>query len=200
MLYLPLKVENSPIPFTTSTFLEKQFHFYYTPFMRFPNNDSWILGEKVKHITIEEEWIEYGKHYHQELINAYMPPSSIRFVSEEIGFGLFTDIDLEKGAYVGEYTGLFTENDPYSKMLDYSFRLPVPDYIGRDHSIDAEEWGNHTRFINHSFKPNLKPTYAYFRGLLHPILIANQHIPRGTQLSYSYGQNYWHLRGAPALI
>jgi uncharacterized protein len=73
----------------------------------------------------------------------------------------------------------------------------VPDSLGRSFVIDATQ-GNLTRFINHSFTPNLRPVHVYYAGFYHLIFLAMQRIEKGTQLSYSYGKNYWYLRGKPA--
>jgi SET domain-containing protein len=64
--------------------------------------------------------------------------------------------------------------------------------------IDAQDFGNHTRFINHSFQGNLEPASVYCDGLMHVIFYANKTIPAGTQLCYDYGEDYWEKRGKPA--
>ena len=60
--------------------------------------------------------------------------------------------------------------------------------------IDATS-GSLTRFINHSYTPNIKPMYAFFDDKYHLIFISLKPIQKGTQLAYNYGENYWALRG-----
>lgn len=66
--------------------------------------------------------------------------------------------------------------------------------------IDAQDSGNHTRFINHSFKPNLEPVSVYFHGLIHIIIYASKTIASGAQLCYDYGEDYWKKRGKPKIF
>jgi SET domain-containing protein len=66
--------------------------------------------------------------------------------------------------------------------------------------IDAEEKGNFTRFINHSDEPNLTSRWIVVDGIYHVILFANQLIPKGTQLTYDYGPNYWSQRPGPLCL
>ena len=145
------------------------------------------------------EALELGKQYIQKIESAYIPDVSIRWVDETVGYGLFTEEVIEPESYVGEYTGVVRENDirRYLEPLnDYCYEYPVPDSLGRSFVIDATQ-GNLTRFINHSFTPNLRPVHVYHAGFYHLIFIALERIEVGTQLFYSYGKNYWYVRGKP---
>ena len=148
------------------------------------------------------EAIEWGKQFVDKINAAYIPAVSIRWVSEQVGYGLFAEEEIDAGSYVGEYTGMVREND-IRRVLEplnhYCYEYPVPDSLGRSFVIDATQ-GNLTRFINHSFTPNLKPVYAYHAGFYHLIFIALQRIEPGTQLSYNYGKNYWLLREKPEIL
>jgi len=145
------------------------------------------------------EAVKLGHQFFGKIEAAYIPDVSIRLIDENVGYGLFAEEVIEPGSYVGEYTGLVREND-IRKYLgppnNYCYAYPVPDSLGREFVIDATQ-GNLTRFINHSFTPNLRPVHAYFEGFYHLIFLALQRIEKGTQLSYSYGKNYWYLRGVP---
>jgi len=52
----------------------------------------------------------------------------------------------------------------FEPLNNYCYEYPVPDSIGRSFVIDATQ-GNLTRFINHSYEPNLKPKYAFLKGV-----------------------------------
>ena len=72
----------------------------------------------------------------------------------------------------------------------------MPDEDGINYVIDATN-GNLTRFINHSYNPNLQPMYAFIEGFYHLIFLTIKPIKNGEQLAYNYGNNYWYLRGKP---
>jgi hypothetical protein len=145
------------------------------------------------------EAIELGTKFIDKIEGAYIPHVSIRWLDENVGHGLFAEEVIQAGDYVGEYTGLIRENDirKYLEPLNnYCYEYPVADSKGRNFVIDATQ-GNLTRFINHSFTPNLRPVYAYYEGFYHLIFLALEQIEKGTQLTYSYGKNYWLLRDNP---
>jgi len=168
--------------------LERQFAFKFLPHNVFEEE---VLSEG------DPESIERGRHFRDKIEVSYLVASSVRWLGREVGRGLFAEEDIEKGAYVGEYTGIVRRNDirRYLEPLNnYCFKYPVDRFV-----IDATQ-GHLTRFINHSANPNLTPVYAFLEGHYHLIFIANQYISKGTQLTYDYGQNYWHLRGKPVFI
>ncbi|PCI95821.1 hypothetical protein COB11_01100 [Candidatus Aerophobetes bacterium] len=156
-----------------------------------------VLEKSNPEIESKETPIALGKKFDQELKEGLVPPCEIKHISEDVGFGLYALSPVYKGSFLGEYTGLICHGSSYYKMNNYLFKYPVKNEAGNDLSIDAEPYGNHTRFINHSFKPNLDHHYAYHRGLYHLIFVANRDIKEGEQFTFNYGHGYWYLRGAP---
>lgn len=154
--------------------------------------------EKWENNEISSEEQENGKNFKDKIETAYIPSVSIRWVNKEVGYGLFVEEDLPLGCYVGEYTGIVRQNNRryFEPLNNYCYKYPVPDDIGRSYVIDATQ-GNLTRFINHSFEPNLKPTYAFFNGFFHLIFLVINPIKKGSQLTYNYGKNYWYIRNQP---
>ena len=149
--------------------------------------------------TPTDEAIQLGTQFVDKIEAAYISDVSIRRVSDEVGYGLFAEEVIESGSYVGEYTGIVRKNDVrrYLEPLNnYCYEYPVPDSLGRSFVIDATQ-GNLTRFINHSFTPNLRPVHVYHGGFYHLIFLAIKRIELGNQLFYDYGKNYWYLRGVP---
>ncbi len=140
-----------------------------------------------------------GKHYGPLIHSAFIPKVSVRFVSEEAGYGLFAEEDLPANSYVGEYVGKIRKNNEHGTFNHYLYSYPVLDSIGRNYVIDAT-WGNLLRFANHSFTPNLKPCYAYCFSFYHTIFITLRPIVKGEQLTYNYGKNYWYSRGTPLTL
>jgi hypothetical protein len=182
----------------TLTSLEQEHGFLYTKKLLFGNVE---LEKKIKNSLLEksisQEALHYGTLYEQELLHGYEAPSVLQWIHKDVGYGLYSTLDLPQGSFIGEYTGIIDVNAPYYKMKDYVFSYPLEDASQKKFSIDAESYGNLTRFINHSFQPNLTPLHAFHEGLYHVILVANRPIKQGEQLTYSYGHSYWYIRGTP---
>ena len=152
--------------------------------------------------TPTHEAIELGQRFIGKIQAAYLPSVSVRKMEGEIGYGLFAEEGIEPGSYVGEYTGIVRKNDirRYLEPLNnYCYEYPVVDSLDRSFVIDATQ-GNFTRFINHSFTPNLKPIHVYYAGFYHLIFLSLRKIEIGEQLFYDYGKNYWYLRGSPVCL
>jgi uncharacterized protein len=154
--------------------------------------------EKLKQGGVDPKSLELGQKFAPKIGASYIPQVSIQWRGEAIGYGLFAEENLEAGSYVGEYTGVVRKNDRryFEPLNHYCFEYPVPDEIGRSHVIDATS-GHLTRFINHSYKPNLKQIHVFFDGFYHLIFLAVNSIEKGTELTFNYGPNYWCLRGKP---
>lgn len=153
------------------------------------------LGLKAK-VTSEQKAL--GARYIDAICSAYIPKVSLHALGEKVGYGLFAEEEISQGAYVGEYTGHVRPNNQryFSPMNNYCYEYPVPDDIGRNYVIDATD-GNLTRFINHSYTPNLNPIHVYHEGYFHLIFLAIHDIERGEQLCYNYGKQYWYVRQPP---
>jgi len=154
--------------------------------------------DKLKNNEISKKSQEFGNKFIKKIEASYIPDVSIRWLNESLGYGLFSEESLSVGCYVGEYTGVVRKNDRrYLEPLNnYCYEYPVPDYVGRSFVVDATN-GNLTRFINHSFNPNLKPVHVFCDGFYHLIFLAIRPIEKGTQLCYNYGQSYWYIREPP---
>lgn len=147
---------------------------------------------------IPKKALELGQT-HRELIESPIHPDvDIRWVGEEVGHGVFAKDKIKKGTFIGEYTGIVRENVRvyFEPLNHYCYEYPILDRLERSFVIDATQ-GNFTRFINHSYEPNLKPEYAFLDGFYHCIFFALKDIQKEEQLCYNYGRNYWLIRDAP---
>jgi uncharacterized protein len=165
----------------------------YTPELRF---SSYALAKSVERYfvgksTMEQRWL--GVYYAKEIAEGITCPLQVVRVCEQIGDGVLSTGPLRAHAFVAEYVGVVRRRCVLrDRKNDYCF-----DYAGSPWVIDAELYGNSTRFINHSDRPNLEPVAAYAGGVMHIILRAKQEIAAGEQLSYDYGDLYWKRREAP---
>jgi SET domain len=106
------------------------------------------------------------------------------------GNGLFAVSDLRPGQFVGEYTGVAEESVSRHWNNPYTFQFRSGGVM------NAENYGNEMRFINHSERnANLQPVHIDVDGHEHIALIVNKPIHAGNELLYNYGKNYWtHLK------
>lgn len=182
--------------------LEERLRFKYLPQIGF---ETPIAQQEIRIKGLEKqhtrEALELGRHFIQKIEAAYIPRVSIRWINTHAGYGLFAEEDLAEGSYAGEYTGIVRKNDRryFEPLNNYCYEYPVPDEIGRSFIIDATR-GNFTRFMNHSFNPNLKPIHVFYDGFYHLIFLALRLIKKGDQLTYNYGQSYWYIREPPQLF
>lgn len=136
-----------------------------------------------------------GVKYRQELSTGYVADTVIKWIDDEIGYGLFAGIDFMEGDYIGEYTGKVRQVQRLHKDLNsYCFHYPTKWFSWNYTVIDSIDQGNETRFINHSNSPNLQPRWFYDRGLMHLAFFAAKFIPKGAQLTFNYGKDFWRNR------
>ena len=118
-------------------------------------------------------------------------------VNPLVGYGVFANKLLPSLTYVGEYTGVVRKRTRRKDTLnDYVFGYVV----GPDETrwvIDARKKGNFTRWINHSFEPNLTSKWMIIDGVTHIILFTNRLVYPKEQLTYDYGPYYWRKRSFP---
>ncbi len=179
--------------------LERELGFKYLSQISFENEEEKLeIFERGKREVIPPRALLLGKKYRKKIESAYLPSVSVRWVNDQVGHGLFAEEKIQKGAFVGEYTGIVRRNDRlyFEPINNYCYEYPVPDSIGRSYVTDATS-GNLIRFVNHSSRPNLKPFHAFFDGYYHTILLSINEIKVGEQLSYDYGGKYWYVRGLP---
>lgn len=151
-------------------------------------------AKREDQISSEKIWM--GIYFNKEIQEGIHPPVSIRHVSHEIGRGVFAEQRIPSCSYVGEYTGMVLERKPeLLRDKTYCVRYSVWEMGRRNFTIDAENGGNFTRFINHSSHPNLSLQSVYWRGLPRMIFVAVKEIPEGTQLSFDYGPIFWKEAG-----
>lgn len=123
------------------------------------------------------------------------------------GDGLFALEPIAPGTFVGEYTGrvrIFWQSEvpARSDANDYLFAYGLMgpfmhDGVLSQAFIDAELAGNHTRFANHSSKPNCASGSVLLDDGWHVFLAANRAIAAGEQIVYHYGADYWSTRKPP---
>jgi uncharacterized protein len=179
---------------------EKKFHLTYRPFLTFPSYQ--ILQEVIQNCPyfFRFEWLlgsssKLEVHYQSQLSKAVFADTYVKWTNPQLGYGLFTDVDLPEKSFIGEYTGIvrrIDKSDP--KLNGYCFHYPTRFWSVNYFVIDALHEGNLARFINHSSQPNLQPLWLVNRRVLHLVFITNQFIAKGSELTFNYGADYWLRR------
>lgn len=182
--------------------LEKKFSIKYIDSVEFLNEK--ILQKVAKRCQRKLKRAKYAtlNHwvlalYESDLLAQKQIDFAIRPVHPLVGHGVFTKKGIPRGAFVGEYAGVvrrrkrfFDGNNDY--VFGYVIGPQDTPYV-----IDAKEKGNFTRFINHSFNPNLVSKWIISNDRAHIIFVAKRNIAKDEQLTYDYGPYYWRRRPYP---
>ena len=153
---------------------------------------------KREWITPKQKWL--GVWHAKEILSGFFCDAYIQWIDPVLKYGVFANRDLPAHSFVGEYTGILRRRPLFRKRNDYCFEYAIGESRGSPFMIDAERAASLARFINHSDTPNLEPVSVFCGGLMHIILIALRPIPKGTQLCYDYGPDYWAKRQKPEPI
>lgn len=121
----------------------------------------------------------------------------LKSVNPMVGYGVFAKEEISQLSYIGEYAGeLRARRGRKDRGNDYIFGYMVG-LFGTPWIIDAKRKGNFTRFLNHSYNPNISSRGVVVDGVYHVIFFANKAIAKDEQLTYDYGPTYWKKRPYP---
>ncbi len=188
--------------FKTKEEIENHFEITYIESLEFSKQD--ILKKIKRRSYWKLKWKKYKAMNHwasllfeESLVKMKGIPYVIKKVNPLVGYGVFATTTILEFAFVGEYTGVVRKRRFWKDSLnDYVFGY----VIGPEDTpwvVDAREKGNFTRFINHSYEPNVTSKWIIVDGVAHIILFANRLIRPGEQLTYDYGPKYWRKRSFP---
>ena len=141
-------------------------------------------------IGSDSRWL--GALHASEIRNQVVADVSIRWIDENIGYGLFAESSLEPGDFIGEYTGVVRSCNPFFGNVNaYCFGYPTSALTFRKHVIDAYQKGNELRFANHSEDPNSESMGIYVDGIMHVIVRAIKPISVLEEIRYKYSGFHW---------
>ncbi|KAI9359925.1 hypothetical protein DFJ73DRAFT_900326 [Zopfochytrium polystomum] len=119
----------------------------------------------------------------------------VRWVSKEIGYGVFAKMPVAKGSIVGVFGSVITNSDNSDYMWTYPSEILDADGNVISLGFDAQYRGNFLRFVNHADEPNTEVVYVPYDGIWQIVYMAVRLIEAGEELTVDYGSN---LLGAPA--
>lgn len=67
-------------------------------------------------------------------------------------------VNVPKGSFIAKYAGEILTDFEADRRTDDSYFFD----LGHDHCIDANYYGNVSRFFNHSCEPNIVPVRVFF--------------------------------------
>jgi histone-lysine N-methyltransferase SETD2 len=106
------------------------------------------------------------------------------------GHGLFAAKVIEPNSFIIEYVGEVIDDAEAAARLkrckdegDHNFYMME---LKEDVTIDAGQYGNQSRFANHSCKPNAAPMKVKVNGVMRIGLFATQRIAAGQEITFDY--------------
>lgn len=113
-------------------------------------------------------------------------------------WGVITLREIPKGTYVCEYIGEIISDCEADTREDDSYLFDLDNRDGESYCIDACKYGNVTRFVNHSCKPNLVPVRIFVghHDLHFPRIafFAARDIAPNEELGFDYGEKFWVIK------
>ncbi|XP_075159350.1 histone-lysine N-methyltransferase G9a [Haematobia irritans] len=106
------------------------------------------------------------------------------------GWGVRTMVHIPKGTFVAIYTGeILTDMEADRRMDDtYFFDL------GNNHCIDANYYGNVSRFFNHSCEANIVPVRVFYEHQDYRFpkiaFFTSRDVEAGEELCFDYGEKF----------
>lgn len=203
---MPLKVitpEGLENPIHSPEDFEKFLSVRYLPCLEYADEKVAQRLEKRYEKALRKGWITprqkwKGCYYASELAGKMSLDLTITWIDKRVGYGVFTNLALQANSFIGEYTGILRRRFLFSRRENlYCFDYTIGEDKSSSHVIDAQDASNHTRFINHSFNPNLELVSVDYKGKVHVLLYAAREIAAGEQLCYDYGDEYWRKRPPP---
>ena len=147
---------------------------------------------KKKHFFSEEK-LFLGQYFCREIEKGLSRKLALKPVSSVIGLGVFALEKIAHNSFVTEFTGIIRKRRwRLVRHNMYLMRYPNAEPGEESYTIDAEKDGNFSRFINHSFDPNLDIVSVYYQEQVRVLLLALKDIEIGEQLTCNYGDDYWH--------
>ncbi|RVD86263.1 uncharacterized protein DFL_004550 [Arthrobotrys flagrans] len=102
---------------------------------------------------------------------------------------------IKKGGFVGEYTGeVIPEGEADRRVANYDSSISFLFEINSTHEIDSTQYGNKTRYLNHSkLEPNCEPKVLLVNGVHRIAFRALEDIEPGQELLFNYGETFFQF-------
>ncbi|XP_039497074.1 histone-lysine N-methyltransferase EHMT2 isoform X1 [Drosophila santomea] len=109
------------------------------------------------------------------------------------GWGVRALANVPKGTFVASYTGEILTAMEADRRTDDSYYFD----LDNGHCIDANYYGNVTRFFNHSCEPNVLPVRVFYEHQDYRFpkiaFFACRDIDAGEEICFDYGEKFWRV-------
>lgn len=137
---------------------------------------------------------EISFYYKDEVDAQTLVSTSIHWLGQDVGYGIFAEKDITENEFIGMYTGSVQDRSLVDNK-DYAWFYPIQTEDEGAVSLDGYSQGNELRFINDGIVPNCQVQYVIGNDdLWHVCYTALTDIKKGEQLLISYGPDYWDSR------
>jgi SET domain-containing protein len=175
------------------------------PFVPHLEFESFSLYRKILNKTkklhskysIGRDRLWLSSYFQQEILSPPLPNVSLRWIDQEMGWGIFAEKEFAPMEFIAEYAGIVRGRRKGDSQNSYCFEYLIMPDEPTDYLIDAVDQGGLARYINHSSQPNLSSSMVVCMGVSHIILYTSKPIKKGEELSYDYGEGYWKKRAPP---
>ncbi|KAK7164512.1 hypothetical protein R3I94_003039 [Phoxinus phoxinus] len=120
------------------------------------------------------------------------------FRTERMGWGVRALQDIPEGTFVCEFAGEIISDGEANVRENDSYMFNLDNKVGEVYCIDAQFYGNVSRFMNHLCEPNLFPVRVFTKhqDMRFPriALYASKPIQAGNELGFDYGDPYWQIK------
>jgi SET domain-containing protein len=151
------------------------------------------LKSLTKHSLINSASYKHNKkRFGPQVKDSHIADIYVKFINDEIGYGLFANSDIKNHQLVGEYAGVIRKGKGDSTWTWHypsdKFRsaLNIPEL-----SLDGKYSGNGMRFINHHDDANVGIEYLFSDGFIRLLYVSKKDIKKDEQLFINYGDKYW---------
>nr|CAG8439754.1 8007_t:CDS:2 [Entrophospora candida]CAG8441621.1 3598_t:CDS:2 [Entrophospora candida] len=121
----------------------------------------------------------------------------IRWVNDDVRYGMFAGKDFKPGDVIGIYAGVITpSSNDLEYAWEYNYLVDVKDEDGKKIAvcIDGKHSGNYMRFANHrDDNQNGGQLYIVHDDMWNVVYTAHTHIKTHEQIFVNYGQAYWNI-------
>ncbi|KAH8420433.1 hypothetical protein KR009_010304 [Drosophila setifemur] len=115
------------------------------------------------------------------------------------GWGVRALANVPKGTFVASYTGEILTAMEADRRTDDSYYFD----LDNGHCIDANYYGNVTRFFNHSCEPNVLAVRVFYEHQDYRFpkiaFFACRDIDAGEEICYDYGEKFWRAEHRTSL-
>lgn len=140
------------------------------------------------------------KDFETCLDSSYRAPTYLKWVNDDVGYGVFASEDIVADKFVTTYTGkLFSDSDA-SEGTTWTWSYPISGTIkGKKYALSGKDCGNIGRFFNDARSDsgnNLLSVMIYSEKEKNYNIVyyASKNVMKDQELCVSYGAAYWATR------